>query len=138
MIGATGLAIGLAFQGALSNFAVGAMLLVFRPFKVGDFVEIVGQTGTVFALDLITTALDTPDNRWILIPNESVFGAVIQNTSHHPTRRIDVAVGTDYAADLGRTRRVLLEAAGSVPDHLADPEPVVVLLDWTILQLIGR
>lgn len=129
VIGAAGLAIGLAFQGALSNFAAGAMLLVFRPFKVGDFVEIAGQTGTVFALDLVTTAIDTPDNRRIVIPNKSVFDTVIQNASYHPTRRVDIALGTEYTADLDRTREVLLKAVQSVPGYLSEPEPAIVLLD---------
>ncbi|HJN64719.1 MAG TPA: mechanosensitive ion channel [Pirellulales bacterium] len=129
VIGAAGLAIGLAFQGALSNFAAGAMLLVFRPFKVGDFVEVAGQTGTVCALDLVTTAIDTPDNRRIVIPNKSVFDTVIQNSSYHPTRRVDVAVGTEYTADLDRTRQVLLKAVQSVPDYLSEPAPAIILLD---------
>jgi small conductance mechanosensitive channel len=129
VIGAVGIAIGLAFQGTLSNFAAGMMLLVFRPFKIGDFVEVAGHSGTVYALDLFTTALDTPGNRRLIIPNKSISGSVIENISHHPTRRVDVAVGTDYAADLERTRQALLEAALSVPDHLDAPKPVVVLLD---------
>jgi len=139
VIGAAGLAIGLAFQGTLGNFAAGAMLLVFRPFKVGDVVNVAGQTGKVFELELFTTTLDTFDNRRIIVPNGTVFGSVIENISHHPTRRADVAVGTDYAADLDHTREILMAAAFSVEGRIDDPEPAVVLLelgassiDWSV------
>ena len=129
VLGAAGLAVGLAFQGTLGNFAAGAMLLVFRPFKVGDVVSVAGQMGKVFELELFTTTLDTPDNRRIIIPNGSIFGSVIENISHHATRRVDVAVGTDYPADLDRTREVLTNASIGVDGRLDDPEPAVVLLE---------
>lgn len=129
VIGAAGLAIGLAFQGALSNFAAGIMLLVFRPFKVGDSVTIAGQTGKIDSIELFTSALDTFDNRRFVIPNSTIFGSVIENITHHQIRRAEVAVGVDYAADIDRTRSVLAAAAEQVPGRLEDPAPAVVLLD---------
>ncbi len=129
VIGAAGLAVGLAFQGALSNFAAGIMLLVFRPFKVGDCVTIAGQTGKIDSIELFTSALDTFDNRRFVIPNSAIFGTVIENTTHHPIRRAEVAVGVDYAADIDRTRLVLTSAAFQVPGRLEDPAPAVVLVD---------
>ena len=139
IIGAAGLAVGLAFQGSLGNLAAGIMLLIFRPFKVGDVVSVAGQTGKIEEIDLFTTAMDTPDNRRIIIPNGTIFGATIENISHHSTRRVAVAVGTDYAADIDKTREVLLEAAKRVPGILTDPAPAVVLaelggssVDWSV------
>ena len=129
VIGASALAVGLAFQGSLSNFAAGVMLLVFRPFKVGDVVTVAGQTGKVNEIGMFTTTMDTPDNRRLILPNGAVFGAVIENVSHHATRRVDVAVGSDYAADLDQTRQVLLKAAAEVENVLADPELAVVLTE---------
>ncbi len=129
VIGASALAIGLAFQGTLSSFAAGIMLLIFRPFKVDDVIKVAGETGKVFEIDLFTTVMDTFDNRRIIVPNSSVFGSTIENITFHPTRRVDVNVGTDYGADLDEVRRVLHEAVGSIDKVHADPEPVVYLLE---------
>ena len=129
VLGAAGLAIGLAFQGTLSNFAAGVMLLIFRPFKVGDVVNVSGEMGKVDEIELFTTTLDTPDNRRIILPNSSVFGATIENVTHHAVRRVDVAVGVDYAADVDQTREVLAHAAASVPGRDPEQEPQVVLTD---------
>ena len=129
VIGAAGLAVGLAFQGTLSNFAAGIMLLVFRPFKVGDTVTIAGQTGKIDSIELFTSALDTFDNRRFVIPNSEIFGSVIENITHHSIRRADVAVGVDYEADIDHTRSVLTSAALQVPGSLDDPAPAVVLVD---------
>jgi small conductance mechanosensitive channel len=129
LIGAAGLAIGLASQGTLSNFAAGTMLLVFRPYKVGDDVNVAGYTGTVREIELFTTDIDTPDNRRIIIPNSSIFGAVIENMTHHPMRRISVEVGAAYSAEIDETRRVLERAVRSVPQVAAQPAPAVVLLE---------
>ena len=129
LIGAAGLAIGLAFQGTLSNFAAGAMLLIFRPYKVGDEVNVAGYTGTVREIELFTTAIDTPDYRRIIVPNSSIFGAVIENVTHHPVRRFTVGVGTAYSADIDETRRVLERAVRSVVQVAATPAPAVVLLE---------
>jgi small conductance mechanosensitive channel len=131
VIGAAGLAIGLAFQGTLSNFAAGVMLLTFRPFKVGDTVNVAGVLGKIDEIDLFMTKMDTFDNRRFVIPNSKIFGTNIETVTYHPTRRADVSVGIDYAADIDATRAVLMAAAGSVAEHveggLTDPEPAVVL-----------
>jgi small conductance mechanosensitive channel len=139
VIAASAFAIGLAFQGSLSNFAAGVMLLVFRPFRVGDFISVAGETGKVDEIGLFTTTMDTPDNRRLILPNGSIFGATIENITHHNTRRVDVAVGTDYGADLDQTREVLMTAARAVPDQAPDKEPAIVLsqlggssVDWSV------
>ena len=139
LIGAAGLAIGLAFQGSLSNLAAGVMLLIFRPFKSGDVVKVAGELGKIEEIDLFVTKMDTPDNRRIILPNSAVFGSTIENITHHPTRRVDVSVGVEYSADLDRTREVLEAAAGAVPNTLSDPPVQVILLnlgdssvDWQV------
>ena len=139
VIAAAGFAVGMAFSGTLGNFASGVMLLVFRPFKVGDVVSVAGHTGKVDEIDLFVTSLDTPDNRRLILPNSSIFGASIENISHHATRRVDVAVGTDYGADLDKTREILAKAAGSVDKVKSDPAPAIVLaelggssIDWSV------
>jgi len=129
VIGATGLAIGLALQGTLGNFASGVMLLVFRPYKVDDVVNVAGTLGKVWEIGLFTTSIDTFDNRRFIIPNGSVFGSVIENISHHPIRRADVSVGVGYAADIDKTREVLQNAAADVPGGLKDSVAAVVLVE---------
>ena len=139
LIGACGLAVGLALQGSLSNLAAGVMLLIFRPFKVGDVVAIGGQLGKVEEIDLFNTMMDTFDNRRIVVPNGTIFGATIENITHHPIRRVDIAVGVEYKADLDKTREVLTAAAAKVPGKLDDPAPQIILLslgnssvDWQV------
>lgn len=139
VIGAAGLAIGLAFQGTISNFAAGVMLLALRPFKIGDYVEIGGQAGTVQKIDLFSTALDTPDNRRVIVPNRDVFGSTIENFGYNSWRRVQVEVGVDYAADIDRTREVLERAIAGVAGQLTDKEAQVVLnglgassVDWAV------
>jgi small conductance mechanosensitive channel len=139
VIGAAGLAVGLAFQGTLSNFAAGIMLLVFRPYKVGDVVTVSGTTGKVDEVELFTTTLDTPDNRRFIIPNSSIFGSTIENITFHPKRRVDVVVGVSYSADIDKTREVLTAAANAIDKTLDDPEKVIMLtglgassVDWVV------
>lgn len=139
VLGAAGLAIGLAFQGTLSNFAAGVMLLVFRPFSVGDAVSAGGTTGKVNAIDIFTTTIDTFDNRRFIVPNSEVFGTTIENITFHPRRRADVDVGVAYDADIDHTREVLQGALANVEGMLDDPEPAIVLLglgassvDWSV------
>lgn len=139
VIGSAGIAIGLAIQGTLSNCAAGVMLLMFRPFNVGDVIVVGGQTGTVNEIELFTTTLDSFDNRRFIIPNSQIFGATIENMTFHPRRRADVDVGVSYAADIDRTREVLTRAAASVAGGLADPAPEVFLqglgassVNWTV------
>lgn len=139
VIAAGGLAVGLAFQGTLSNFAAGVMLIVFRPFKVGDVISVAGMVGAVEELELFTTELTTPDKRRLIIPNSAIFGATIENITHHETRRVDVPVGTDYGADIDETRKVLEEMAPKIPGVLSDPAPQIFLaglgassVDWQV------
>lgn len=129
VIGASALAIGLAFQGTLANFAAGMMLLIFRPFKVGDAVEVAGETGKIYEIDLFNTIMDTFDNRRLILPNGSVFGSTIENITFHPTRRVDVNVGVSYAADIDKTRQTLLAAVKRVDNVHDEPEPVAYLLE---------
>lgn len=139
ILGALGLAVGLSFQGTLSNFAAGIMLLVFRPFKVGDVVDVAGEIGTVRELELFTTEIVSPDHRRIILPNGEIVKNKIVNITHYPTRRVEVAVGTAYEADIDETRRVLEGVVASVEGGLADPAPQVFLaalgassVDWKL------
>lgn len=127
VLAAAGFAVGLAFQNTLSNFSAGIMLLVFRPFKAGDMVEVADVRGRVREIELFTTLVDTPDNRRMTIPNSEVFGNVIENETHHETRRVEVLVDTDYAADLAEARRVLEEVAVRQHQEIEDREPQVYL-----------
>jgi len=138
VLAAAGFAVGLALSGTLSNFAAGVMLLTFRPFKVGDVVSVGGVTGKVNEIELFTTTLDTPDNRRFIVPNGTVFGSTIENITFHPVRRVDVAVGTDYGADLAHARAVL-EGIARQHNAVEDREPQVLLvglgdssIDWQV------
>jgi small conductance mechanosensitive channel len=128
-----GVAIGLALQGSLSHFASGVMLLIFRPFKVGDVVTIAGNEGTVDAIDLFTTTIDTGDNRRIIIPNSQVFGSVIINQTFHDRRLVTLKVPISGGADIAVARRELLAAATRVasttPGALTQPAPGATLTD---------
>ncbi|MGV6814819.1 MAG: mechanosensitive ion channel family protein [Phycisphaerales bacterium] len=139
VLAAAGFAVGMALSGMLGNVAAGVMILFFRPFKVGDVVNAGGTTGKVTEVGLFTTIFDTPDNRRIIVPNSSVFGGTIENISHHSTRRVAVAVGTDYGADIDKTREVLLAAANACTGVHQDPAPAAVLtglggssIDWSV------
>lgn len=128
MLGAIGLAIGLALQGSLSNIAAGVMLLLFRPFRVGDAIVVAGQAGTVDEIELFSTRIDTADNRRIIIPNAAAFNAIIENTSHHDLRRVDLSVGVEYTADIATTRQALTAALSCVPEVLDQPASSAVQL----------
>jgi len=127
VLGAAGIAIGLAFQGTLSNFASGLMLLVFRPFHVGDVINVAGVSGKVYAIEIFTTTIDSFDNRRYIVPNSSVFGATIENVTFHPQRRVDLNIGVGYAADIDHTRSVLESAVGQVDQILDNPAPAIIL-----------
>ena len=131
IIGAASLAIGLAFQGALSNVAAGVMLLIFRPFKVGDLIKVGGELGTVTEIGLFTTALDTLNNRRIVLPNSTIFGSTIENITHNPN------VGVAYDASISETRAVLEQAARAVPGSIDTPQVILLALggssvDWQV------
>lgn len=138
VLGAAGLAIGLALQGSLGNMAAGVMLLVFRPFKVGDTITVVGQTGVINEIDLFTTTMDTGDGRRIIIPNGQIFGNTIDNATYHPRRRADVKVSVSLNNDLDHVRAVLEQAAMGVQGKLDEPVPSVGLanmgatLEWDV------
>jgi small conductance mechanosensitive channel len=123
LLGAGSLAIGLAMQGSLANVAAGVMLLVLRPYRVGDVVEINGRTGTVRRLDLFVTELSDADNLAIYMPNGKVFGEMIVNFSRSPTRRMELNFNIDDQSDLDRATALLIECAKADPRVLADPAP---------------
>jgi small conductance mechanosensitive channel len=125
ILGAASLAIGLALQGTLSNLAAGVMLVVFRPYKLGQFVDIGGTSGTVKDLDLFTTELVTPDNVQIIVPNGQAWGSVITNYSAHDTRRVDLVFGIDYGDSADTAMRIILDTARADGRVLSDPAPWV-------------
>ncbi|MBK0325825.1 mechanosensitive ion channel [Rhodobacteraceae bacterium F11138] len=125
MLGAATLAIGLALQGTLSDLAAGFMLILFRPYKLGQFVDIGGTSGTVVDLNLFVTELATPDNVQIIVPNGQAWGAIIQNFSHHDTRRVDLVFGIDYGDDADKAMQIILDRANADGRVLKDPEPWV-------------
>jgi len=127
VLGAAGLAIALAFQGTFSNFAAGVMLLTFRPFTVGDWVEVGGQSGTVKGVGIFSCTLHTGDNVQIRVPNSAIFGATIKNFSANPTRRIDLVIGVGYDDDLGVATRTCLDVVTADPRVLDEPAPVVAV-----------
>jgi small conductance mechanosensitive channel len=127
VLGAAGLAIGLALQGTLSNFSSGVMLLLFRPFKKGDFVDVAGQKGTVNEVGIFTTVIDTGDNIRIIVPNSGIFGSTITNYSAYDTRRNDIVIGVSYDDDLGKAESVIRRVLGSDDRVLKDPEPLVAV-----------
>ncbi|KAB0567923.1 mechanosensitive ion channel family protein [Pseudomonas sp. R11F] len=125
-IGAATLAIGLALQGSLANFAGGVLILLFRPFRIGDWIEAQGTSGTVDSIQIFHTVLRTGDNKTVIIPNGSLSNGIITNTNRQPTRKVVFDVGVDYDADLQKAREVLLELAKD-PRVLADPAAVAVV-----------
>ena len=129
VLAAASFAVGLALQGTLANFAAGIMLLVFRPFSVEDYVDIAGETGFVKEIQLFFTRLRTRDNRLIIVPNGDIFGATIENIFAHDEIRVDCDVGTDYPADIDRTREILLEAARSVDGRLEEKGEQAALVE---------
>ncbi|HPI32448.1 MAG TPA: mechanosensitive ion channel, partial [candidate division Zixibacteria bacterium] len=127
LIGAAGLAVGLALQGSLANFAAGVMLILFRPFKGGDYVETAGVAGTVEEIHIFHTVLRTPDNKKVTVPNSAVTGGNIINYSAHDTRRIDMVFTVGYRDDLRLAKRTLEEILAADPRVLKDPPPTVAV-----------
>lgn len=120
VLAAVGFAVGLALQGTLANFAAGVMLLIFRPFKVGDYVEVADETGFVRDISLFFTRINTRANRLVIVPNGDIFGSTIENIFAYDVVRVDCEVGTDYPADIDATREVLLKAARSVEGRVEE------------------
>lgn len=127
IIAAAGLAIGMALQGSLSNFAGGALIMIFRPFKVGDYIEAQGQQGSVKQIEIFTTKLNTVDNKEVIIPNGSLSNGNIINYSSEGKRRVDINFGVSYDADIKQTKEVLMGVLTATPQALKDPAPVVLL-----------
>lgn len=129
ILGAAGLAIGLALQGSLANFAAGFLLIIFRPFKVGDVIEAAGVTGKVNAIHIFTTTLTTPDNKTIIVPNAKLGSDNIINYSTQATRRVDLTVGVSYDADLKEVRAILEDIVSKDARILADPEHQIAVAE---------
>ena len=127
VFGAAGLAVGLALQGALSNFAAGVMLLLFRPFHVGDYIEAGGTAGSVAAIGMFSTELNTPDNVRITVPNSSVYGQTIKNFAANATRRNDMVMGISYDDDIGQAIATIKRVLDADDRVLADPEPFIAV-----------
>ena len=139
VLAAISFAIGMALQGTLGNFASGVMLLLFRPFKVDDFIVVADTQGTVEEIDLFTTRINTPDNRHVIVPNGEIFGNKLENYTRNEFRRVDVSVGADYSADLDKTRHALERAVMSISSSVLSPAPQVFLdslgassVDWQV------
>lgn len=129
IVGAAGLAVGLALQGSLSNFAAGVLILIFRPFKIGDFVEVAGEAGVVKKIQIFTTELSTGDNKQVIIPNSGVTGGNITNYSTHDTRRVDLTMGIGYEDDIDRARNAILDEINKDDRILKDPAPTVAVVE---------
>lgn len=127
VIAAAGLAIGLALQDSLSNFSAGVMIILFRPFKVGDFIEAGGISGTVEEISIFTTHFKSPDNKVIIVPNGSVMKGSITNYSTKPTRRVDMIVGVSYDDDLSKVKAVLEKILSEEERILSEPAPVIAV-----------
>lgn len=127
ILGAAGLAIGLSLQDSLKNFAAGVMLLVFKPFKSGDFVEAAGTAGTINKIGIFTTTMATPDNKEIIVPNGGIYSNNITNYSAKETRRVDMVVGIGYDADLRKAKEILNEMVRADERILSEPAPTVAV-----------
>ena len=129
VLGAAGLAVGLALQGSLANFAAGVLMIIFKPFKVGDYVTAGGVSGSVEAIGIFTTELKSPDNRKIIVPNAKVTGDSIVNFSAKEQRRIDMIAGVSYSDDLSKVKQVLEGIMAEDDRILKDPAPTIGLLE---------
>lgn len=127
VLGAAGLAIGLALQGSLQNFAAGFMLLIFRPFKSGDFVEAAGTSGVIEKIGIFSTTMHTGDNKEVIIPNGSIYSSNIINYSKRPTRRIDMIFSIGYGDDIRLARDVIDSIIKDEPRVLAEPTPLIAV-----------
>ena len=129
VFGAAGLAVGLALQGTLSSFAAGVMLLIFRPIRVGDFVEVAGQAGTVAEISIFNTIMNTGDNVRITIPNAQVYGDTVKNYSFNDTRRIDLVMGIGYGDNIGTAISIIERVITGDERTLRDPAPTVAVAE---------
>jgi small conductance mechanosensitive channel len=127
LIGAAGLAVGLALQGSLSNFAAGVLIVLFRPYKVGDWIEGGGVSGSVEEVQILTTVLKTGDNKRVIIPNSQIMGTTITNYSANDTRRVDLVVGVSYSDDLDKVRKELQDLVAADDRILDDPAVTIAV-----------
>jgi small conductance mechanosensitive channel len=127
ILGAAGLAVGLALKDSLSNFASGVMIIIFRPFNIGDYITAGGSSGTVDEIGLFCTLLHTPDNQRVIVPNSAIMGDTIINTSALPTRRLDLVIGIGYDDNVGQARDIIMGIIEADERILSDPEPGVVV-----------
>jgi small conductance mechanosensitive channel len=127
ILGAAGLAVGLALQGSLSNLGAGVLLIMFRPFKANDFIDAGGAMGTVEAIHIFNTILKTPDNRVVIVPNSNIISGNITNFSAKETRRIELIFGVSYSDDLKKVKQELIDIVSSDERILKDPEPMVAV-----------
>ncbi|TNF87140.1 MAG: mechanosensitive ion channel [Gammaproteobacteria bacterium] len=127
VLGAAGLAIGLALQGSLANFAGGVLVLMFRPYKVGDFIDAQGVMGTVHEIQIFNTILKTPDNKVIIVPNGSISNGIITNFSVEATRRVDFVFGIGYSDDIAKAKATIERLVKEDGRALADPAPQIVV-----------
>ena len=125
VMGAAGLAVGLALQGSLSNFAAGVLIVIFRPYRVGDFVDAAGVSGSVEQVQILTTILKTPDNKQIIVPNSAIMSSIITNFSANETRRVDLTIGVSYDDDLDKVQKTLQEIVDADDRILKDPACVI-------------
>jgi small conductance mechanosensitive channel len=129
VLGAAGFAVGFALQGSLSHFAAGVMLLIFRPLRVGDFVEAGGVSGTIKEIRLFNTIMSTPDNVHMVVPNGKIFNDTIKNFSINDTRRIDLTIGISYRDPIDRAMEVLMEVMRSDKRIIQEPAPQIVVTE---------
>jgi small conductance mechanosensitive channel len=129
VLGAAGFAIGFALQGSLANFAAGVLLLVFRPYKIGDYVEVAGQAGTVREMGIFTTVMTTPDNIRIIVPNGKVFGDTIKNITAEETRRVDLVIGIGYGSSIDKAVEVLTGLMKADARVLSEPAPQIAVAE---------
>jgi small conductance mechanosensitive channel len=129
IIGTAGLAVGLALKDSLSNFAAGVMLILFRPFRVGDVVEIGGVVGKVDSITIFTTILNTPDNQRLIIPNGSVTNGVIKNITANSTRRVDLVMGIGYEDDIPKAKKIMTDIVEADGRVLKDPAPTIAVFE---------
>ena len=127
IMGAAGLAVGLALQGSLANFAAGVLIVMFRPYRVGDFVEAAGIAGVVVQVQILTTVLKTGDNKQIVVPNGQIMGSIITNYSANDTRRIDMVFGVSYDDDLDKVRNTLQELVAAEERIMDEPECLIAV-----------
>ena len=126
-LGAAGLAVGLALQGSLSNFAGGVLILLFRPFRVGDFIEAQGYIGKVRQITIFNSIIVTPDSKTVFIPNGSLANGALTNYTESPLRRLDLVFGVSYTDDIDKVKDVIGQVLDTVPTILPDPEPVIAV-----------